>query len=145
MINASQAFFKLYTHILGKFNHPNIATTKNQKYLPTFNVSFFINYSMLNTLKMCNWILHLDEATKTMKTVSKALKNSSLSHVKIDGISIMDRPKKIRIEPLFIHMLLASISSLRWLGVSLAGKKDEQITAIGNAVLDIKGYEIDIR
>lgn len=102
-------------------------------------------YSMLNTLKMCNWILHLDDASKTLKTVSKALRNSPLSHVKTDGISVMDRPKKIRIEPALLHTLLSSLSSLRWLGCSLAGKKDEQITAIGNAVLDIRGNEIDIR
>lgn len=100
---------------------------------------------MLNTLKMCNWILHLDDTSKTLKLVSKSLRNSPLSHVKIDGMSIMDRPKKTRIESQFIHMLLSSINSLRWLGVSLAGKKEEQITAIGSAVLDIKGYEIDIR
>lgn len=101
--------------------------------------------SMLNTLKMCNWILHLDDASKTFKSVSKSLRNSPLSHVKTDGILVMDRPKKSRIEPQFMHMLLSSIGNLRWLSISLAGKKDEQITAIGNAVLDIKGYEIDIR
>lgn len=100
---------------------------------------------MLNTLKMCNWILHLDDAGKTMKVVSKALRNSPLSHVKIDGISVMDRPKKTRIEPSFIRALISSLGELRWLGLSLASRKDEQITAIGNAVLDIKGNEIDIR
>lgn len=100
---------------------------------------------MLNTLKMCNWIIHLDDPTKTMKTISKALRNSPLSHVKIDGISVLDRSKKIRIETAFFHVLLSSLNSLRWFGCSLAGKKDEQITAIGNAVLDIRGNEIDIR
>lgn len=137
---------------------------------------------MLNTLKMCNWIIHLDDATRTMKTISKALRNSPLSHVKIDGISVLDRSKKTRIEPAFFHVLLSSLNSLRWFGCSLgmhsdsiilssfisfifvttykylhgrmfssvlilssAGKKDEQITAIGNAVLDIRGNEIDIR
>lgn len=100
---------------------------------------------MLNTLKMCNWIIHLDDAAKTMKTISKALRNSPLSHVKIDGISVLDRSKKIRIETAFFHVLLSSLNSLRWFGCSLAGKKDEQITAIGNAVLDIRGNEIDIR
>lgn len=94
---------------------------------------------------MCNWILHLDDATKTMKTISKALRNSPLCHVRIDGISVLDRSKKTRIEPAFFHVLLSSLNSLRWFGCSLAGKKDEQITAIGNAVLDIRGNEIDIR
>lgn len=100
---------------------------------------------MLNTLKICNWILHLDDASKTIKTISKALRNSPLSHVKIDGISVLDRSKKTRIEPVFFHMLLSSLNSLRWFGCSLAGKKDDQITSIGNAVLDIRGNEIDIR
>lgn len=100
---------------------------------------------MLNTLKMCNWMIHLDDATKTMKTVAKALRNSPLSHVKIDGISVLDRSKKMRIEPAFFHMLLSSLNSLRWFGCSLVGNKDEQITAMGNAVLDIRGNEIDIR
>lgn len=100
---------------------------------------------MLNTLKLCNWILHLDDASKTIKTISKALRNSPLSHVKIDGISVLDRSKKARIEPAFFHMLLSSLNSLRWFGCSLAGKKEEQITAIGNSVLEIRGSEIDIR
>lgn len=100
---------------------------------------------MLNTLKMCNWILHLDDAGKTLRTISKYLRNSPLSHVKIDGISVLDRPKKTRIEPLFLHALLSSLPGLRWFGISLAGKKDEQIVAIGNSVLELRGYEIDIR
>lgn len=100
---------------------------------------------MLNTLKLCNWILHLDDATKTLKTVSKYLRNSPLSHLKTDGITIMDRPKKTKIEPQFLQMLLSSLSLLRWLGLSLAGKKEDQITAIGNAILDLKGSELDIR
>lgn len=100
---------------------------------------------MLNTLKICNWILHLDDASKTIKAISKALRNSPLSHVKIDGISVLDRSKKVRIEPAFFHMLLSSLNALRWFGCSLVGKKDEQITAIGNGVLDIRGNEIDIR
>lgn len=63
----------------------------------------------------------------------------------MDGISIMDLPKKNRIETTFIHTLISTLPVLRWTGLSLAGKKDDQITAIGNAVHDIKGYEIDIR
>lgn len=100
---------------------------------------------MLNTLKMCNWILHLDDSSKTLKSVSKSLRNSPLCHVKLDGITVMDRSKKTRIEPPFIQTILSSVAGLRWLGISLGGKKDEQITAIGNAVLDIRGHEIDIR
>lgn len=100
---------------------------------------------MLNTLKMCNWIFHLDDVSKTLKTISKYLRNSPLSHVKTDGISVLDRSKKLRIEPQFLHTLLSSLAGLRWLGISLAGKKDEQIVAIGNSVLDLRGFEIDIR
>lgn len=100
---------------------------------------------MLNTLKVCNWILHLDDSSKTIKSVSKSLRNSPLCHVKLDGITVMDRSKKSRIEPQFIHAIVSSLHGLRWLGISLGGKKDEQITAIGNSVLDIKGHEIDIR
>lgn len=100
---------------------------------------------MLNTLKICNWILHLDDAAKTLKTVSKYLRNSPLSHLKTDGIIIMDRPKKLKIEPQFLHTFLSSLASLRWLGLSLAGKKEDQIIAIGNTILDIKGCELDIR
>lgn len=87
----------------------------------------------------------MDEPSKTMKAIAKALKISPLSHVKMDGISVMDLPKKNRIEASFIHAMLSSLPVLRWTGLSLAGKKDDQITAIGNAVRDIKGYEIDVR
>lgn len=100
---------------------------------------------MLNTLKMCNWIMHLDDAGKTLKMVSKCLRNSPLSHVKIDGISVLDRPKKSRIEPQFVQAIIGALPALRWMGLSLAGKKDEQIVALGNAVLELRGYEIDIR
>lgn len=105
----------------------------------------FYFHRLLNTLKICNWILHLDDSIKTLKSLGKILKNSTLSHVKTDGISILDRPKKSRIEPQFLHTLIASLPALRWMGMSLAGMKENQITAIGNAVLDFKGHEIDIR
>lgn len=110
------------------------------------HINVFKQYSsMLNTLKMCNWIIHLDDSSKTFKSISKVFKISPLSHVKLDGITVMDRSKKLRIEPQFIHTALACLANLRWLGISLGGKKEEQITAIGNAVLDIRGHEIDIR
>lgn len=87
----------------------------------------------------------MDDSLKTLKSLAKIIKNSSLSHVKTDGITILDRPKKSRIEPQFLHTLIASLPALRWMGMSLAGMKENHITAIGNAVLDFKGHEIDIR
>lgn len=100
---------------------------------------------MLNTLIICNWIVHLDDATKTLKAVSKYLRNSPLSHIKIDGISVLDRPRKLKIEPQLIHLFLSTLPSLRWMGMSLTGMTESQITAIGNAIFDLKGNEIDIR
>lgn len=109
----------------------------------TFN---FLEYnSTLNTLKICNWIIHLDDAKKTLKTVSKAFKNSPISHIKMDGISIMDRPKKQHIVPQFMQILLTTLPQLRWMGITLAGMNDEQIQLIGSSLADFKGMEIDIR
>lgn len=73
------------------------------------------------------------------------MRNSPISHIKMDGISVLDRPKKQRSESNFVHCFISSLPQLRWMGISLAGKKEDHITAIGNAVLDLKGYEIDIK
>lgn len=102
-------------------------------------------FRMLNTLKICNWIIHLDDATKTFKGVTKALKNCTISHIKIDGISVLDRNKKNRIEPQFMQTILTSLPMLRWISISLAGVSDEQMTFIGNSIGDMKSNEIDIR
>lgn len=96
-------------------------------------------------MKICNWIIHLDDAKKTLKTVSKAFKNSPISHIKMDGISIMDRPKKQHIVPQFMQILLTTLPQLRWMGITLAGMNDEQIQLIGSSLADFKGMEIDIR
>lgn len=145
--NASLVSFSLCIHILGKCSllHHTIFNSGKLTRCSISSSSNSTSHSMLNTLKMCNWILHLDDSSKTMKSISKSMRNSPLCHVKVDGITVMDRPKKTRIEPQFVHMILMSLPNLRWLGISLGGKKDEQITAIGNAVLDIRGHEIDIR
>lgn len=87
----------------------------------------------------------MDDPVKTMKAVSKALKSCSISHIKIDGISVLDRSKKNRIEPMFIQTILSSMPVLRWISISLSGISEEQMTAIGNAIGDIKSNEIDIR
>ncbi|EAT41262.1 AAEL007079-PA [Aedes aegypti] len=112
-------------------------------------VSFFstlnAHFSSLNTLKICNWIVHLDDVNRTMKSISKLFKSSPLSHVKIDGIIVLDRPKKQRIESMFMHALLGSLPQLRWLGITTAGMSDEQIGALGTYCADIRGMEIDIR
>lgn len=68
-----------------------------------------------------------------------------MSHVKIDGIIVLDRPKKQRIEGLFMHALLGSLPLLRWLGITVTGLSEEQIVAIGTYCADIRGMEIDIR
>lgn len=57
----------------------------------------------------------------------------------------MDRPRKQKIDYLFIHALVSSLPNLRWFGLSLCGKKDEQIIAIANSILDLKNDELDIR
>ncbi|XP_055617308.1 uncharacterized protein LOC129762793 [Toxorhynchites rutilus septentrionalis] len=103
------------------------------------------NFSSLNTLKICNWILHVDDAVRTLKTISKLFKSSPMSHVKVDGIIVLDRPKKQRIEGLFMHALLGSLPQLRWLGITVTGLSEEQIVAIGTYCADIRGMEIDIR
>ncbi|XP_055851155.1 uncharacterized protein LOC129915572 [Episyrphus balteatus] len=112
-------------------------------------VGFFQNlhshFGLLNTLKICNWVVHFDDVSRTLKAISKCIRNSPISHLKVDGISVLDRPRKHRIESHFIHCFISSLPLLRWLGISLSGKKEDQITAMGNSVLDLKGYEIDIK
>uniref|UniRef100_A0AAG5CQG3 NACHT domain-containing protein n=1 Tax=Anopheles atroparvus TaxID=41427 RepID=A0AAG5CQG3_ANOAO len=103
------------------------------------------HFSHLNTLKMCNWIVHLDEAPKTLKTLAKLLKGSPLSHLKLDSVIVMDRPRKQRIEPQFTHAFLANLPLLRWLGITLHGLSEEQITTLGNHCGDMRGMEIDVR
>ncbi|EDS29102.1 conserved hypothetical protein [Culex quinquefasciatus] len=103
------------------------------------------HFSSLNTLKICNWIVHLDDAVRTLKTVSKLFKSSPMSHVKLDGIVVLDRPKKARIEAQFMHALLGFLPLLRWLGITVAGLSEEQIVAIGTHCADIRGMEIDVR
>lgn len=99
----------------------------------------------LKTLKICNWMLHLDDASRTLKLVAKHLRKCSINHIRVDGIMVLDRPKKLRIEHLFVHAVITALSHLRWLGISLTGKRNEQITAIGNSLRLIKGNVIDIR
>lgn len=90
-------------------------------------------------------MLHLDDAKRTLNQVSKYLKKCSINHIKIDGILVLDRPKKLRIEQLFVHVLITALPNLRWLGLSLTGKRYQQITSIGNSLRLIKGNVIDIR
>lgn len=82
---------------------------------------------------------------RSLKTVSKYLRKCSICHVKVDGIVVLDRSKKTKIENQFIRVLTTSLQKLRWLGISLAGKKDEQITATGKAISYFKSFEIDVR
>lgn len=110
-----------------------------------WNLYRLFHFRLLNTLKICNWIIHLDDATKTFKAISKALKSSTISHIKIDGISVLDRNKKHRVEPQFLQTLLSSVPMLRWISVSLSGVSEEQMSFIGNSIGDIKSNEIDIR
>lgn len=90
-------------------------------------------------------MLHLDDANRTLKLISKYLKKCSISHVKIDGIMVLDRPRKLRIEQLLVRAFIKALPNLRWLGLSLTGKRNEQITSIGNSLRMIKGNVIDIR
>ncbi|XP_037946372.1 uncharacterized protein LOC119678555 isoform X2 [Teleopsis dalmanni] len=112
-------------------------------------VQFFNNlhthFGLLNTLKICNWIIHFDDFSRTIKAIAKSIRNSPISHLKLDGISVLDRPKKTRSESALINCFISSLPHLRWMGISLSGKKEDQITAIGNAVLDLKGTEIEIK
>ncbi|XP_055585166.1 uncharacterized protein LOC129738016 [Uranotaenia lowii] len=103
------------------------------------------HFSNLNTLKICNWIIHLDDAPRTLKAVSKLFKSSPISHVKIDGIIVLDRPRKQRIEGLFMQVMLGSLPQLRWLGITVTGMTEEQINAVGTSCADMRGPEIDIR
>lgn len=94
---------------------------------------------------MCNWIIHLDEPSKTVKIVSKLLRISPISHIKLDGISVLDRTKKLKIENIFYHALFSSLPKLRWMGLSLTGMNEAQISSIGKCIYYFKGKEIDIR
>lgn len=103
------------------------------------------NHRQLTTLKLCNWILHLDDAARTFRTLAKCLRHSTLNHIKADGVSVLDRPRKVRIEQLLLNTFLVALRRLRWLEISLAGKRDEQIVAIGESIMRMKCDEIDIK
>lgn len=83
--------------------------------------------------------------SKTIKTIGKALRNSPISHLKLDGLFVLDRQKKKKCEANLIHCFISSLSNLRWMGISLTGNNDAQITAIGNTITDLKGSEIEIK
>lgn len=94
---------------------------------------------------MCNWIIHLEDPLKAFKTIAKAVRNSPLSHLKLDLISVVDKIKKQRIESQLIATLISSLPTLRWLGLSLLGMTEVQILTVGSALLELKGNEIDLR
>ncbi|KAJ6638733.1 hypothetical protein Bhyg_11471 [Pseudolycoriella hygida] len=100
---------------------------------------------LLNTLKICNWVLQLDEPVRSLKTVSRYLRKCCICHMKVDGIAVLEASKKTPIENQFIQVLTTSLEKLRWFGISLAGKSDDQITDIGKAISYFKSFEIDIR
>lgn len=89
--------------------------------------------------------MHLDDPVKTFKALVKVLRGSPLSHVKLDGISVVDKAKKHRIESQFIATLISGLPSLRWMGMSLLGMTESQIATIGNALVELKENEIDLR
>lgn len=94
---------------------------------------------------MCNWIIHLEDPVKALKAISKALRGSPLSHLKLDLISVVDKARKQRIESQLIAMLISSLPALRWLGLSLLGMTEAQILTVGSALLELRSNEIDLR
>lgn len=108
-------------------------------------ISFACVGRQLVTLKVCNWILHLDDANRTLRSLTRLLRRSGLRHLKADGISVLDRPRKQRIEHRFLNSFLAAVRQLRWLEISLAGKRDEQIVACGEAMQRMQSDAIDIK
>ena len=82
---------------------------------------------------------------KALKAIAKSTRSSSLSHVKLDLISVVDKAKKQRIESQLIATLIAALPSLRWLGLSLLGMTEAQILTVGTALLELKSNEIDLR
>lgn len=102
-------------------------------------------YRNLASLKLCNWILHLDDPARTFRTLLKYLRLSHLSHIKVDGVSVLDRTRKVRVEHQFLDTFLRGVQRLRWLEISLAGKRDEQIVAIGQSITRMRCDEIDIK
>lgn len=94
---------------------------------------------------MCNWIIHLEDPAKALKSISKAIRGSPLSHIKVDLISVVDKAKKQRIESQLIATLISSLPALRWLGLSLLGMTEAQILTVGSSLLELKSNEIDLR
>jgi hypothetical protein len=87
----------------------------------------------------------LEDTPKTLKLVAKSLKNSTLSHIKVDGISLLDKAKKTKMEYQLMHTILSSVPALRWMGASLAGMSEDHIVLFGNAISEIRGPELDMR
>lgn len=90
-------------------------------------------------------MLHLDEAARTLRSLGAMLRHSRLRHIKADGVSVLDRVHQQRCEQLLLRTFLVALRELRWLEISLGGKRDEQIVAIGAAIVRMKADEIDIK
>lgn len=102
-------------------------------------VSFFSTLSQhfrsLQTLRLGNWRIKLDEPERSLRSVGRSLRLCSLSHLRADGLVVTDSGKA-PIEHSFLQTAVASLGLLTWLAVEGVPLHPHQAAAFGRAVRD---------
>lgn len=100
-------------------------------------VAFFNTLSQsfrsLQTLRLGNWRIKLDEPEKSLRAVGKALRSCSLSHLRVDGMLVMDS-NKTPLEHAFLQTAVANLGLLTWLAMENVALQPQQAVALGRAV-----------
>lgn len=104
-------------------------------------VSFFNtlaqNFRSLQTLRLGNWRIKLEDPEKSLRSVGKALRSCSLSHLRVDGIVVTDSTSnKGPLEYAFLQTAVGNLGLLTWIAMEGVNLLPGQAIALGRVVRD---------
>nr|CAD7201575.1 unnamed protein product [Timema douglasi] len=135
-------FLRGFTHLsdldlsLDKNSNSGNPLLVDDRVLTSFFQTLSVNFRTLQSLKVSHWKVCLDESDKTLRAVGRALKTCSLSHLKVNGVSVTDSTHKVSLQHLFLQTVVANLSYLSWLSMVGVCLTPGQATAVGKCIRD---------
>ncbi|KAI5747925.1 hypothetical protein M8J77_019927 [Diaphorina citri] len=118
-------------------NSNTIPLVIDDKSLLAFFQLLSTSFRKLQSLKLSNWRMSLDDYEKTLKQVGRYLKICSISYLKLNHIIVKDNSTKgTSLEHYFIQTVISSLNYLTWLSIMGVVLTPGQGSIIGKTIRD---------
>ncbi|XP_075222763.1 uncharacterized protein LOC142325204 isoform X2 [Lycorma delicatula] len=133
-------FLRGFTHLsdldlsMDKSHSSSSPLLIDDKTLIAFFQTLCMHFRTLQSLKISNWRVSLEDCERSLRTIGRCLKTCSLSYLKLNGLIVTDSIHRTSLEHLLLQTCVANLNYLSWMSIVGVALTPGQAAGFGKCI-----------